>query len=77
MKKIKELLRELGFHHSWGYWIDNEKPQNRICLFSTKNTICIQCTKTDTTFSDGNFCLPKGSDPQLFITKIKTFFNKL
>ena len=27
---IKNLLIDLDFHHSWGYWISNKNKQHRI-----------------------------------------------
>ena len=36
-KTSKNLLRELGFHHSWGYYIHKSNSQYRVSF--TKNTM--------------------------------------
>jgi hypothetical protein len=40
-KSVKKLLRSLGFHHSWGHFIQNGNGRNRVlvkkgCLWVTK-----------------------------------------
>jgi hypothetical protein len=38
-KSLKKLFLELGFHHSWGYYIHNENKMWRISI--GKNTFAI------------------------------------
>jgi hypothetical protein len=42
---IKKLLIDLGFHHSWGYWISNQNKQHRINIETSKNRIYLDMTK--------------------------------
>jgi len=76
IKEIKLFLKKNGFHHSWGYWIDDNNPQNRVVIHSTKNTVYIKCTKTGTLFSDGNkFVVNKRGELKLLFEYVKSFFS--
>ena len=43
-KDLKSMFRELGFHHSWGYYIHNEQHNFRIQF--NKKRIWIRSTDT-------------------------------
>lgn len=51
---IKNLLIDLDFHHSWGYWISNKNKQHRIKIETTKNRIYLDMTKNGNYFDFNN-----------------------
>ena len=51
---IKKLLIDLGFHHSWGYWISNQNKQHKIKIETSKNRIYLDMTKRGNYFDLNN-----------------------
>lgn len=51
---MKDIIRDLGFHHSWGYYIDNDNKHNRIKLETSKNRIYLYITKNGNNFISNN-----------------------
>lgn len=46
LASTKKLLRELGFHHSWGYWIHTNRRANRIQIEVSKHRIYLYMTES-------------------------------
>lgn len=49
--RIKNHLKEIGFHHAWGYWIFGENKNQRIVIRVTKKMIFIDMTKRSNIFN--------------------------
>jgi hypothetical protein len=47
---IKKLIVDLGFHHSWGYWISNKNKQHRVKIETSKKRIYIDMSKSGNYF---------------------------
>lgn len=46
LTSTKKMLRELGFHHCWGYWIHTKHKSSRIVIEVSKRRIYLYMTES-------------------------------
>lgn len=70
--KIKALLIEIGFHHSWGVWISNTNSRNRIVV----NKQSLSVTKKPNFYlSTNEIKFNENSDIEKIKADILNFYN--
>lgn len=77
MQELKNLLIELGFHHSWGYWIFNTNSLYRIRLHRTRKMLYVDMTMKGN-YWDMNDAIKisnKDIDYEFIMAQINNYFN--
>ena len=70
--KLKQLLVDNGFHHSWGYYISDTKKSNRIVIEKNK----VRLTKNSNYFSSTDqINFTNESNPDVVLMNILNFFD--
>ncbi len=72
---IKNLLIEIGFHYSWGYFISNKNKAHRIKIQNSNDTFIFYITKRGNYFDNNKFIIEKKEKLSLIKNKIITYFD--
>jgi hypothetical protein len=70
-KSLKKLLFELGFHHSWGYFIHNNNDMTRIIV----NKTYMEISKNRNNFNYEDNIRFFGKPIEEVTIKLKRYFN--
>ena len=63
------MLLDIGFHHSWGYWINDDNKQYRIRLHRTRNMFYVDMTRNGNVWIDSDALKMKRTDINLDFIK--------